>query len=223
MSKLIITMVGISIISNEIYHEEFESDIACMVEGQRPNLYDLVVTKTTEKLLRNVKNGKTGKNISAEITSLKTFKNSKALGLANNDVIAIFSTDTEDGKFCAEVNKKVLETLAWCKVLEPIVITGLKTKKIREDEDISESFKKAGLQNLKAKVDNLLSQNYDDKYFNITGGFKATIPYITILAFEKGMSLFYLYEESDKLIIINKPERDQITFDNVVSLTQSGG
>jgi len=107
----------------------------------------------------------------------------EGLGLSSDDdTIALFSTDTEDGRFCAEVNKRILEGTGWCQVLPPVVITGLKTKRTEENEDISKSFKEAELKRLKEEVEKLLNdKSYEQKYFNITGGFKATIPFTTIL------------------------------------------
>ncbi|MBE0427720.1 MAG: putative CRISPR-associated protein [Nitrospirae bacterium] len=229
MSKLIITTVGTSIRSNKLYPSEFNTYMDALVNGTPltsvRNIKN-IINRTADKVIENFNNNRPNKFLSAEIASLRAFKNNDKLGFSNDDVIALLSTDTEDGKFCAEVNKRVLKELNWCTVLEPMVIKGLKTKKIREDEDISKSFKEAGLNSLKEKVESLLNrQEYTEKYFNITGGFKATIPFITILSFEKGMSLIYLYEESNDLIIISPPETGTVsTYDELIALTsQLGG
>lgn len=206
MPKLIITTVGTSVITNKLYGSQFNTEIEKLVkQGKVPDKKEDIVESAVDNILTNLKNSKPNKDLSAELASLRAFKNNQKLGLSNKDTIALFSTDTEDGKFCAEVNKRVLESLNWCKeILGPVVINGLKTKKIKENEDISENFKKAGLNNLKEQTEKLLANHTDtEKYFNITGGFKTTIPFITILAFEKKMSLFYLYEESNDLIVIN--------------------
>lgn len=219
MSKLIITTVGTSVISNELYPKEFNNYINELTNGKplRDEIKRIVTDRTVEKINLSVITNLPKNMLSAEISSIKAFKFNKDLGLSkDDDVIALFSTDTEDGKFCAEVNKKVLEKLGWCKVLETITITGLKTKKIKENEDISKNFKEVGLKKLKEEIDKLLENSkYKQQYFNITGGYKAIVPFATILAFEKGMSLLYLYEESDDLILIKPPEKFYCSFDEM--------
>lgn len=219
MSKLIITTVGTSVISNKLYPEECEDYIKELKDGKklRDKFRSSLIDGTVEEMYKSVKNDDPKKMWSAEINSIKAFKFNKDLGLSkDDDVIALFSTETEDGKFCAEVNKKVLEKLGWCKVLDPIPITGLKTKKIKENEDVSKNFKEVGLKKLKEEIDILLKNSkYKQQYFNITGGYKAIVPFATILAFEKGMSLIYLYEESEDLILIKPPEKFYCSFDEM--------
>lgn len=220
MSKLVITTVGTSILSKSdiLCPSGYTNDIKELIEGKplRENIRGHFTDESVKKIIESFRNERPNKYLSAEIASLKAFKYNKELGFSNEDIIALFSTDTEDGKFCAEVNKKVLDKLGWCNVLGPIVITGLKTKKTKEAENISQSFKDAGLNTLKKEVENLLSsQNYPHKYFNITGGFKAVIPFATVLAIEKGMSLMYLYEESDDLIVIKLPSIIKRSFDEM--------
>ncbi|MCL0058824.1 putative CRISPR-associated protein [Dehalococcoidia bacterium] len=224
MSKLIITTVGTSTISNK----------KCLPPGSEDNIEELIngiplnsvrdikeiIDKTADNIRRSIANEEDNKFLSAEIASLRAFKNSKELELSSDDVIALLSTDTEDGKFCAQVNKQVLDTLDWGKVAGPMVITGMKTRKTEEDEDISKRFIDAGLKSMKKVVEEVLGNNqYDKKYFNITGGFKATIPFATILAFEKGISLIYLYEESSDLIVISPPSGFYYSFDELRNST----
>ncbi|MCL0059067.1 putative CRISPR-associated protein [Dehalococcoidia bacterium] len=223
MSKLIITTVGTSIIGNKCYPDEFEDEIQEELINDKPldSAKDInIITKTTENIIEALANDRPNKFLSAEIVSLRAFKNSKELGLSSDDVIALLSTDTEDGKFCARVNRQVLDKLGWCKVVGPIVITGMKTRKTEEDEDISKRFIDAGLKSMKKVVEEVLDSNqYDKKYFNITGGFKATIPFATILAFEKGISLIYLYEESSDLIVVSPPSGFYYSFDKLRNST----
>lgn len=154
--------------------------------------------------------------LSAELASLRMFKKNEELGLSKDDVIALLSTDTEEGKFCADVNKNVLDKSGWCNVLEPTILTGLKTKRTKENEKISQSFIDAGLKKLKEEVEKLLSKEYKNKYFNITGGFKGVIPFATCLAIEKGINLIYLYEESDDLIVIKPPTKFKCSFEETL-------
>lgn len=214
MSKLIITTVGTSVIGNKLYPNKFEKNyIKELTEDKklRPEIRSMIIDRTVENIIQNVSNNLPKNMWSAEISSIKAFKFNKDLGLNEEIVIALFSTETEDGKFCAEVNKKVLDKLGWCKVLDPIPITGLKTKsKSKPNEAVSKNFLEVGLQKLNEEVDKLLKNpDYTQNYFNITGGFKAVIPIATIIAFEREMSLIYLYEESDDLIVMNPPPKDK--------------
>lgn len=225
MSKLIITTVGTSTI-DKCLPPGFGDNINELIDGVPLNsVADIegIISKTVSNIRTRIANEVTNKFLSAEIASLRAFKNSETLGLSSDDVIALLSTDTEDGKFCARVNKQVLDELGWCKVLDPIVITGMKTKMTEEDGDISisKSFVDAGLKSMKEIVEKLLDKHQcDKKYFNITGGFKATIPFATILAFEKGGSLIYLYEESSDLIVISPPLGFYCSFDEILKSTR---
>lgn len=212
MSKLIITTVGTSIISNELYPKEYNNYIKELTKDKplRDEIKSILINRTVDKMYLNVSTNLPKNMWSAEISSINAFKVNKDLGLKEDIVIALFSTDTEDGKFCTEVNKKVLDKLGWCKVLDPIPITGLKTKsKDKPNEAVSKNFIEVGLQKINEEVDKLLkNKEYKQNYFNITGGFKSIIPIATIIAFEREMSLIYLYEDSDDLIVMKPPPKD---------------
>lgn len=230
MSKLIITTVGASVISNKhkLYPEEFEPNIQELKDSGLPldeRIKSAVIDGTVKKLKNNLRNKLSSEYLSAEIASLRVFKNNEELGISKDDVIALLSTDTEEGKLCATINKKVLDEEGWCQnVPDPIVIEGLRTRKVNDDENISEIFKNAGLNKLKDKVEKLLKSpnfNVTHNYFNITGGFKAVIPFATIIAFEKGMSLMYLYEESDDLILIEPPKEFKCSYKEIIQNTHT--
>ena len=226
MSKLIITTVGTSIISNRLFPEGYNTQIEELKSGTRIRNHERIIDETTAAIKRAIDNNGPNKLLSAELASLRVFEQNH--GISKDDTIVLFSTDTEDCRFCAEVNKKVLNELGWCNVPEPVVIEGLKTRRTEKDEDISKTFMEAGLRKLSEETENILNKgSFDEKYFNITGGFKATIPFVTILAFNKGITLIYLYEESNELIIISPPEPEcesMPSYDDLLALTsQLGG
>jgi len=203
MTKLILTTIGTSIITKKLYPPQFNSEITLIKEGKRPRQYENCVKGTVTNLRNVFQQNLPNEFLSAELASLRVFKTNKKLN--ENDVIVLLATDTLDGKFCADVIKKVLDPPNWCNIEGPFIIKGFKTDAI-QNKNIAEDFVNAGLNNLKDEVERILRSNtFDTRYFNITGGFKGIIPFATILAFEKRISLMYLYETSSDLIIIDPP------------------
>lgn len=218
MTKLILTTIGTSIITKKLYPPKFNSEITSIEEGKRPRKYENCVKGTVTNLIDVFHNKFTNEYLSAELASLRVFKKNNELN--ENDVIVLLATDTVDGKFCAEVNKKVLDSLKWCKIEGPSTIKGCKTRETTPDEDIAKNFVDAGLNNLRNEVERILRSNtFDPRYFNITGGFKGIIPFATILAFEKRMSMMYLYETSSDLIIIDPPQDFYCSFEEMEDST----
>lgn len=217
MPKLIITTVGTSLISNPKPICSNESFIGALKAGLEPKNYNSEVITTAEKLKTAVEGKLKGKCLSAEMNSLITFKDSREHGFKREDTIAFLATDTIEGKFCADVHKKVLDDLQWCSVLGPYKIEGLNTKSAKK-------FMDAGLNNLKKTIDNILKENsWQEKYFNITGGYKGIIPFATLHAFDNDMKLIYLYEEDgSELMIIEKEPETQTIVAEVITLSAGG-
>ncbi len=216
MSKLIITTVGTSTISNKLFPESCNVEIEELKKGKVINNYNKIINKTATALKNAIDNDRPNKLLSAELASLRVFKQS--LGISKDDTIVFFSSDSEDGRFCASVTNQVLNELGWCNAPEPVVIEGLKTRRTGKEEDISKNFMDAGLKKLKEETEHILrGKFFDEKYFNITGGFKATIPFVTILAFEKRISLVYLYEEDSDLIVIEPPDNFNCSYEMMVN------
>lgn len=234
MSRLIITTVGTSLITNECYPKEYENEIKAIKTRGEINNVSQIISKTAENINSMIQIRESSgmfRDLPAEIASLLLFKDSKDLGLNNDDVILLLSTDTSDGKFCADVIKGVIDKVKWCTVRGPETIKGLIThyKTITYDKDeknITTLFVEEGRKNLKVIIDKELKNNsYISKYFNITGGYKGIIPFSTILAFENKMSLVYLYEENNDLIVIPAPERFTCSYEDVnpvIYITERG-
>ncbi len=224
MPKLIITTVGTSIISEGIYDKrKYGHEIQELLKGTKSeNIgnYNDLLKSSKNALLRIILNDHISiNNLSAELASLKVFKNSK--GIDKEDIIVLFATDTEDGKFCAQVVYEVLRQIEFCNNILQRTITGFKIKETITEKNIANDFKVLGLQNFKKEVEDILKLNdINEKYFNITGGFKAIIPFSTILAFEKKMVLIYLYETSKDLVFITPPNEFICNFDQVKENTE---
>ena len=224
MARLILTTVGTSIITKENIRlwDNFKDEIKLIKIGKTPTKYDECVRYIVKNLLRNVNQTLVSNSfLSAELASLCALKKNKKID--KDDVIVLLATDTVDGQFCADINKRVLDSLGWCKKIHgPCVVNGFKTK-ATHDINIAEEFIKVGLESLKTVVDSYYDPKvYDENYFNITGGFKVIIPIATIIAFERDMNLIYLYEGSNDLIIIEHPSKFYCTLEDIKPYALSG-
>lgn len=217
MARLILTTVGTSIIEekNLKLWNNFKDEIKLIKIGKIPPKYDECMRYIVKNLLRIIHQPLVSNtSLSAELASLCAFKKNKKID--KDDVIVLLATNTVDGQFCADINKRVLDSLKWCKKIHgPCVVNGFKTKVV-QNEDIAEEFIKVGLESLKNIVDKYHNPKiYDIEYFNITGGFKVIVPIATIIAFEREMNLIYLYEGSNDLIIIEHPSNFNCTFEDI--------
>ncbi|MBU1055686.1 MAG: putative CRISPR-associated protein [Proteobacteria bacterium] len=125
---------------------------------------------------------------SAEIKSLVK------MGLDKNDIIILISSDTIDGKLCAESvrdflveNKLSSETSIKIKEIVGLQATdGLK-------------FQKEGLKNL---LDYLVSLEHQDIIFNPTGGYKSIVPYLALMGMLFNKPVKYIHENSDDILTL---------------------
>ena len=60
-------------------------------------------------------------------------------------------------------------------------------------------FEKEGLVNL---VEHLSNWGFENTIFNITGGYKGVIPYLSLMAMVNSVPLYYIFEDTDELIKI---------------------
>ncbi|RLF08626.1 MAG: hypothetical protein DRJ64_00580 [Thermoprotei archaeon] len=63
-------------------------------------------------------------------------------------------------------------------------------------------FEKEGMPNLIERIENICGGYYENVVINMTGGFKATIPYLTIMGQVNNIPLYYIFEETEELIKI---------------------
>ncbi|MCL0062572.1 hypothetical protein M1N11_00090 [Peptococcaceae bacterium] len=61
-----------------------------------------------------------------------------------------------------------------------------------------------GLLNLIRRIESITGGYYENVIFNITGGYKAVIPYMTIMAQINGCDTYYIFEDEKALIKIPK-------------------
>ena len=75
------------------------------------------------------------------------------------------------------------------------IITGLQVKDYQ-------LFVRNGLPNLVYRIGEITANHYGEAIFNIAGGYKGVIPYMTVMALVNNWSIYYIFEESQTVIEI---------------------
>jgi putative CRISPR-associated protein (TIGR02619 family) len=201
----IITTVGASIYDNFFYYDnslrsQYEN-LQIMEHRQWDNVKDRVhILKNS--LIEWVK----GKNdASAEIESLLNIQ--KEL---NDDLeVYLISSDTVISRLAAEViqdgfskqnsSNDIINNIKVLFEPDKDIIQGLqiKNRKIFEEE---------GLYNLISRIEQIIAcdtyVDWKNTALNITGGYKATVPYLTILGQVHQIPMYYIFENTGELIKI---------------------
>ena len=153
--------------------------------------------KTTIERLRNAiyEFARETQNASAEIASLQQIYNAQKKPIE----ITLLASDTILSRLAAEILCNVLQKQEGMDAIfdcQSDIIPGLQVN------DHSR-FEKEGMPNLFRRIDDFIGGYPDDKAINMTGGFKATIPYLTILAHMHNVPLYYIFDgETAELINI---------------------
>lgn len=196
MAKKIITMVGTSLIRNFLNENENEitkinvdmlSERNSNDKDQEKDRYYRLKRDIEDWISRN----ENIEDVSAEIKSLSKIK--KELEIEDLEIY-LFASDTLNSLLAAEVIEKVLVEIYHFERVKCEIIIDLQVKD-------REKFKN-GMSNLIYKIYEIAAGNWSDVFINITGGYKATTPFLTILAQLNGCQMFYVFEDSDALIKI---------------------
>ncbi|ADL68474.1 CRISPR-associated protein, APE2256 family [Thermoanaerobacterium thermosaccharolyticum DSM 571] len=201
--KRIITMVGTSIFEN---YKEQHKDVGFAklvenlrnIEAYKYNEEIDRIREIKEKLNRwiNKSNDEDKEDISAEIKSIIRLKEQF------KDYVEMYflCSDTILSKVAGEIleefifnNMNMFNDID-IKNNSIVIVESLVV-------DDGEKFKK-GMNHLVDKVYSIANEYWDDVVINITGGFKATIPYLTILAQVNKCPIYYIFETTDALIKI---------------------
>ena len=129
---------------------------------------------------------------SAEIDSLM-----KISKMHKDITVYLLSTDTISSRIASELLKELLASKGF-KVNfneKQDVISGLQVND-------SKAFMMEGLSNLINRINGIADGYYENIIFNITGGYKGIIPYMTILAIVNSCDIVYKYEFTDSLLTI---------------------
>lgn len=201
--KKVITMVGTSIFDN--YREENAGDTFFKryvedLKGKGGSEYNEEIRRITDikkKITEwiNKKKLKEKEDISAEVKSLVKLKEE----LKEKLEIYLLCSDTLLSIVAGEIieefikdNEEVLNTQADCVKKE--VIKNLQVSDREKFED--------GMNRLVNKMYEISSDFWENVVVNITGGFKATIPFLTILSQVNKCPVYYIFEKTDVLIKI---------------------
>jgi len=194
--KKVITTVGTSIFEN--YRKE-KNDISINYEviKDRP-VKDWVDYKERWSPIKDsiIKWAKGKENASAEIKSIFKLKGRIKEPL---DVYLI-ATDTISSRLAAEIIMDIMDSNKPDNInfyFEP-------KEDVIKDLQVKDVIRfKGGLENLIKRIDNIAGGYWNNVIINITGGYKVIIPYLTIVGQINKCSIYYIFEDTDKLIQIN--------------------
>jgi len=197
--KKIITTVGTSLFEN--YHKKYRDktfeDLYNFFKDNEISAKELDNHELRKKNLIDNFNSNYFKNnpdASAEIKSLIKLQEE----LKEDFDIYLLHSDTALGRLAAEIIKDNISLYEEC---------GLKISKvdIHPIENLQIQNRQKFIKGMQELINNIykISQNYwGNVVINITGGYKATIPYLTILAQVNQCPIYYIFENTDALIQI---------------------
>jgi putative CRISPR-associated protein (TIGR02619 family) len=138
--------------------------------------------------------------LSAEINSLQKIGETTSSRLE----VYLLASDTMLSRLAAEI---ILDFMECKENKEKLSLTG---SKVYFDPAIHlikglqvsnpEMLEIQGLEGLLSFIDQVCGKDYENAAFNITGGFKGLIPYMTLIAQSFRLPVYYIYENSDHLI-----------------------
>ena len=163
------------------------------------NTYIKALRRYSEKFIRTVKT-----RASAELQSTEKIQNA----LNSNITVHLLASDTIASRLAAEIlsgnvangilNDNVSVNFDANSEGKPDIIRGLQVEKRKK-------FLRKGMSTLIRRIDQIystLTGSVQSLAINITGGYGATLPYLTIYAQLKRVPLYYNFEKSKELIDI---------------------
>ncbi|MEN3045274.1 MAG: putative CRISPR-associated protein [Candidatus Hydrothermales bacterium] len=199
--KKIITMVGTSIFENYL-EEKRDNNFANHYNNLKKEYKRAKEWENERERCERLKNiinswvsekiNSKSENLSAEIKSLIKLKEE----LKDDFEIYLLCSDTILSKLAGEIIKEILSNLNDFKNyrIEHKVINGLQIWDRKEFN--------VGMSNLIAEIYKIANEYWNNVIINITGGYKATVPYLTILAQVNRCPIYYIFEDTDALIKI---------------------
>lgn len=127
--------------------------------------------------------------VSAEMHSLMR------LSVNADDEVYLLYTDTDEGNICTIELKKIIESEFQAKCISRR-IDKLQVKDAKK-------FRLTGIQNLFSAIDRICDGVEPEQVvLNVTGGFKAVVPYITLFGLLRHYRLVYIFERSKELLYL---------------------
>ncbi len=196
MMMKVVTMVGTSIFEN-FFENNDNSTVRNYYEdlkNKRENEYARNETKINnikKEISKWIDKEKDKFNISAEIKSLTKISEE----LKEDLEVYLLASDTVLSRLAGEILQEFI----------PKIVPKCEVKKLEIIKDLQiwdrKDFNK-GMSNLISKIYEISDEYWDNVVINITGGYKATIPYLTILAQINNCPIYYIFEDTDALIKI---------------------
>jgi len=186
--KKVITPVGASIFEN--YMKQDKKDIDSLYEAITDKLSKEYNEKTKKikmikTILKNHYEKKLNINISAEIKTI-----SKIHETLKEDLdVYLLASDTLVSVVAAELIKEFLEEFNF-KVFFRKDVDTVEGLQVLNKKD----FIRSGLHNLIKRVEEISEGYYKNVLFNISGGYKVTIPYLTVMAQINSCDMYYIFE-----------------------------
>lgn len=184
--KKVITTVGTSLFTN--YNDKNKASLNKEIQDEPYSEYNVwqdEINAIKEKLMPFARE----ENSCAELTSISKIKEKYG------DIeVYLIATDTIESVLVCEILVEILENVKFNPQYD--VIEKLQVEEYKE-------FKE-GLSNLINRLYGIASNYYDNLILNITGGYKVTIPYLTIFGQVNSAPLYYIFENSGSLISIPK-------------------
>jgi len=192
--KSVITMVGTSLMTNYISENDDSKLLKNLYERYKhkpASEYEINKDDITRLKKTLIKFAEENKQASAEIRSLE--KLSKEI--PDDLSIHLLSSDTINSRICAEVIKDVLDGSLDVHFTDNNIIRGLQ---VRDRKGFAED----GMENLFKRIEDITGGYYGDTIMNITGGYKAAIPLLTIFSQINQIPSYYIFEDIDALMKI---------------------
>lgn len=213
MGKVIITTVGTSLLNNLIRKENIKNFGFKMSEDDAEDIanglleeeffelpeYCKTLILANDHNLRKVlfdKNYQLNLNASAEIKSICR------IAAGGSATVYLLATDTFMSEYAAEQTRKHLHRKHGLNVINEGRVSKLKIDNPKE-------FEQSGFEKLIKKLEEIREKHKRDSVvLNISGGYKALIPFLTIYAQVNKLPIKYIYENSDEVITIGKTPLD---------------
>ena len=194
--KKIITMVGTSMFENYLKENQDDSTFRNYIDALKDRRADEY--KDNKDRVGQIKQRLSpwlnhNENSSAEIKSLVKLKHE----LNESFGIYLLSSDTILSKLAGEILQERLPEFADLSSSE-IHLGEIKGLQVWDRDD----FSRKGMISLIDEIYRIASEYWNNLIINITGGYKATVPYLTIIAQVNRCKVYYIFEDTDALIEI---------------------
>ncbi|MCX8167343.1 MAG: putative CRISPR-associated protein [Candidatus Micrarchaeota archaeon] len=221
--KKLITTVGTSIFENYVKLTK-DSSIKDRIEYlSKQTYYDQQGNsrESSEKIKTSIVRSKLKEyiqkqpnlySISAELKSISKIIDIELSNGQQEFLIYLLSSDTLSGWLASELVEESLHQI-YDKNSKGVKIQKIEVKVIQHLQVIDQKNFNKGMANLISEVYSIVEEYWDNVVINITGGYKSSIPFLTILGQLNGCDIYYIYENTDTLIKIPKMPISSKCFD----------